>query len=91
MTKSLSGQLSEPLDVTETAVHQFVERLYIEAAGLFPDDWMHLGGDEGNKRSFARRKASKAYSCHINLTSVLWPCVQCSLDIGTTLQKSRDG
>jgi Glycosyl hydrolase family 20, catalytic domain len=39
---------SEPLDVTNTAVYDFVHGLYAEITQLFPDEWIHLGGDEGN-------------------------------------------
>jgi N-acetyl-beta-hexosaminidase len=38
---------SEPLDVTEPAVQDFVRDLYREIVELFPDDWIHIGGDEG--------------------------------------------
>jgi hexosaminidase len=44
------GEPSEPLDVTEPAVHNFVNRLYDEIAQVFPDDWIHIGGDEGTTR-----------------------------------------
>jgi N-acetyl-beta-hexosaminidase len=39
--------IPEPLDVTEPAVQDFVDRLYREIGPLFPDEWIHVGGDEG--------------------------------------------
>ena len=38
---------SEPLDVTEPTVIDFVNQLYAEITQLFPDAWVHIGGDEG--------------------------------------------
>jgi hexosaminidase len=38
---------SEPLDVTNTAVFNFVHDLYSEITLLFTDSWIHVGGDEG--------------------------------------------
>jgi hexosaminidase len=37
----------EPMDVTEPAVYDFVHTLYTEIAHLFPDQYIHIGGDEG--------------------------------------------
>jgi hexosaminidase len=39
---------SEPLDVTLDAVYDFVHSLYNELTTLFPDEWIHIGGDEVN-------------------------------------------
>lgn len=41
------GRRSEPLDVTDPSIYDFVHDLYAELAQLFPDPWIHLGGDEG--------------------------------------------
>jgi N-acetyl-beta-hexosaminidase len=43
---------SEPLDVTEPAVQNFVRDLYREIVELFPDDWIHIGGDEGTSMRY---------------------------------------
>ncbi|CAB9521936.1 hexosaminidase subunit [Seminavis robusta] len=37
---------SAPLDPTKPQVYQFVENIYKEVAALFPDPFMHVGGDE---------------------------------------------
>jgi hexosaminidase len=36
----------EPLDVTKDEVYPFVQQLYDEINGTFPDLWIHIGGDE---------------------------------------------
>jgi hexosaminidase len=40
------GSYSEPLDVTKDEVYPFVQELYKEINGAFPDLWIHIGGDE---------------------------------------------
>jgi hexosaminidase len=42
-----NGERSEPLDVTKNGVADFVYQLYAEITELFPDPWIHVGGDEG--------------------------------------------
>ena len=37
---------SEPLNATSDTVYDFVRNLYHELATIFPDPWMHVGGDE---------------------------------------------
>jgi hexosaminidase len=37
---------SEPLDPTRKSVYEFISNLYSEIAHLFPDDLIHIGGDE---------------------------------------------
>jgi N-acetyl-beta-hexosaminidase len=34
------------LDVTEPAVYRFLYILYDEIAHFWPDQWIHIGGDE---------------------------------------------
>jgi hexosaminidase len=41
-----SGSPREPLDVTEPAVYRFLYILYDEIANFWPDQWIHIGGDE---------------------------------------------
>jgi hexosaminidase len=36
----------DPMDPTQEATFDFIEQLYQEIAGMFHDDYMHLGGDE---------------------------------------------
>jgi hypothetical protein len=52
LTTCPDGQRSEPLNVMEPVVHAFVHDLYAEVAELFPDPWMHIGGDEGASVEF---------------------------------------
>ena len=35
------------MDVTKDSAYEFVRQLYAEIALLFPDQWIHVGGDEG--------------------------------------------
>jgi N-acetyl-beta-hexosaminidase len=35
------------MNVMDPAVHAFVHDLYAEVVELFPDPWIHIGGDEG--------------------------------------------
>jgi hexosaminidase len=37
-----------PMDPTNTAVYTFIQNFLTEAATVFPDNWLHLGGDEVN-------------------------------------------
>jgi len=37
---------SEPLDPTQPAVYEFLEKLYSEITHVFPDEYIHVGGDE---------------------------------------------
>jgi hexosaminidase len=43
---SCFGTISEPLDVSKSEVQEFVKHLYAEVTQLFPDTWIHVGGDE---------------------------------------------
>jgi hexosaminidase len=38
--------IKEPFDVTEPAVYRFLYILYDEIASVWPDQWIHIGGDE---------------------------------------------
>jgi hypothetical protein len=48
LSKCSNGILSEPLNVTDEALYKFVYDLYDEVTVVFTDDYIHLGGDEGN-------------------------------------------
>jgi hexosaminidase len=39
---------SEPLDPTNPNVYDFVKTVYMDLVDLFPDDFVHVGGDEVN-------------------------------------------
>ncbi|MCK5135588.1 MAG: family 20 glycosylhydrolase [Bacteroidales bacterium] len=40
------GVLDPVLDPTREEVYEFLDRFFGEMAGLFPDDYIHIGGDE---------------------------------------------
>jgi len=42
------GWGDDPMDPSNPKVYQFIEDFLTEAASVFPDDWLHLGGDEIN-------------------------------------------
>jgi len=42
------GWGDDPMDPTNPKVYQFIQDFLTEAATVFPDDWLHLGGDEIN-------------------------------------------
>jgi hexosaminidase len=58
---SCFGTLSEPLDVTKTEVQDFVKLLYEEVTQLFPDTWIHVGGDEVNMTCWENSTPIKKY------------------------------
>ena len=47
LSKCSNGVLSEPLNATNEALYEFVYALYDEITILLPDEYIHLGGDEG--------------------------------------------
>ena len=51
LSQCSNGVLSEPLNVTDQSVYDFVYDLYDEIAYLFTDDYIHLGGDEGRRNT----------------------------------------
>lgn len=40
------GRYQEPLNVTRPQTYDFLRTLYDEVMSLFPDSWIHVGGDE---------------------------------------------
>jgi len=40
------GWGDQPMDPTNPNVYQFIAKFLSEVAALFPDNWLHLGGDE---------------------------------------------
>jgi hexosaminidase len=42
------GWGDSPMDPTNPAVYTFLENFLTEASTIFPDNWLHLGGDEVN-------------------------------------------
>lgn len=41
-----NGKVSEPLNVTSQEAYEFTSNLYKEVLAVFPDSWVHIGGDE---------------------------------------------
>jgi N-acetyl-beta-hexosaminidase len=74
MRVDYSGKPSEPLDVTLPAVNKFVKALYHEIADVFPDDWMHIGGDEGRESDYGVWS-----SCAIERVDLTSPCSSLSI------------
>ena len=52
------NERSEPLDVTNSELYNFVHALYAEVSHVFSDPWIHLGGDEGMNGCFEREYLS---------------------------------
>lgn len=50
-----------PLDVTKNATYEFVEKLFEEIVGRFPDQYTHLGGDEVNFQCWASNPQVQAF------------------------------
>ncbi len=62
MLKSTDGNLfSVPLDPTNESVYSFVDKFVGEMSDLFPDAYLHIGGDEVNPKSWNESKKIQAY------------------------------
>ncbi|MDX2196185.1 MAG: family 20 glycosylhydrolase [Cytophagales bacterium] len=46
-------EFSEPLDPSNGAVYQLIDDIYTEVAALFPFPYIHVGGDEANRKKWA--------------------------------------
>uniref|UniRef100_A0A7S3P380 beta-N-acetylhexosaminidase n=1 Tax=Amphora coffeiformis TaxID=265554 RepID=A0A7S3P380_9STRA len=62
------GGRSEPLDVTQKEVYPFVYRLYDEINATFPDDWIHIGGDEVYMDCWKENQAIQDWKMLHNMT-----------------------
>ena len=58
-----------PLDPTSNATYAFLETLYKELQGLFPDKFVHVGGDEVSPGCWASNPAIQAWMKAHGLTS----------------------
>jgi N-acetyl-beta-hexosaminidase len=47
LSRCSNNAISEPVNVTSDDLYDFVHSLYDEIVDVFPDEWIHLGGDEG--------------------------------------------
>jgi hexosaminidase len=52
---------SEPLDVTNPNVYTFVHALYDEISELWPDEWIHVGGDEVSQECWKNSTAIQTW------------------------------
>jgi len=55
------GVYDPALDPTKEAVYTFIDRLIGEMAGLFPDAYFHIGGDEVNGRQWKQSSTIQAF------------------------------
>lgn len=55
------GIFSDPIDPTKEIVYEHLEALVEEIAGLFPDRYFHLGGDEVAHRAWKKNTAITAF------------------------------
>jgi hexosaminidase len=55
------GVFDPALDVTKDYTYQFLDSLFTEMAGLFPDEYFHIGGDENTGQDWDRNPDIKAY------------------------------
>ena len=55
------GIFEPALDPTREEVYKFLETFLGEMAGLFPDEYLHIGGDENEGKQWDRNPAIQAY------------------------------
>ncbi|MCX6546139.1 MAG: family 20 glycosylhydrolase [Acidobacteria bacterium] len=55
------GVFDAALDPTRESVYKFLDVFYREMAGLFPDAYMHIGGDENNGKHWNANAAITAF------------------------------
>lgn len=65
------GKRSEPLDATKDEVYSFVHELYDEINSTFPDDWIHIGGDEVDLSCWQKNQAIQKWKKAHNMTEDL--------------------
>ena len=54
------GVFEPLLDVTNPNVYKFIDTLVTELTGLFPDEYLHIGGDEVNPKQWENNSNIKA-------------------------------
>ena len=55
------GVFDPVMDPTNEKLYPFLEKLYTEMASLFPDDYMHIGGDENTGKDWENTPHIKAF------------------------------
>jgi hexosaminidase len=55
------GVFDPSLDVTKEYTYEFLDKLFTEMSGLFPDEYFHIGGDENTGKDWGRNPDIKAY------------------------------
>ncbi len=57
------------MDPTKETTYQFLDKFIREMAGLFPDEYMHIGGDENNGKQWDANPQIQAYMSDNNIAS----------------------
>ncbi len=55
------GIFDPVMDPTKESVYQFLDKFFGEMARLFPDPYLHIGGDENNGRQWTRSASIQAF------------------------------
>ena len=55
------GIMDPVLDPTRDAVYDFLDQFFAEMAGLFPDEYLHIGGDENNGKHWNANQDIQAF------------------------------
>ena len=55
------GIFDPVMDPTRKSTYTFIEQFVAEMAGIFPDSYMHIGGDENNGVQWSRNPRIQAY------------------------------
>ena len=61
----------EPVDPTNVAVYDFVETIYKDLSELFPDTYVHVGGDEVNFDCWNKTKSIRDWMRKNNVTTTV--------------------
>ena len=65
---TVKGQwFSVPMDPTKEIVYEFLDGFFGEMAGLFPDQYLHIGGDEVNPAHWDTSEEIQAYMKENNI------------------------
>ena len=55
------------MDPTKETTYEFLDKFFEEMAALFPDEYMHIGGDENNGKHWESNKDIQAYMKENNI------------------------